>query len=225
LRAGSQLGHERWFARAVDLVGFINGRMRRHDGAWRVSANADSSRVFSDVNAITVSAMLHAARLFGDDALGVTTLDTLEHVLLASYRPGEGIAHCGGGVRGLLTDQVAMAGAALDAWEAGGNIVYRMMAEELMHGCLRRMWDDDRGGFFDRDPAVLGWDPAGAARPLKPFVANCDAAVVLHRLSTAVDDGSFAGRAVDTLRSAGTAAAGQGVLAAHYLVARRAVLR
>ena len=74
------------------------------------------------------------------------------------YRPGEGVAHYvedgRAHVRGLLDDQIAMASAQLDAHEATGNVVYEMMAQELMLYALRTMWDEERGGFFDRSVAT-----------------------------------------------------------------------
>jgi len=224
VHAGRILGQERWFARAADVVHDINRAFSASNGAWRISACADATRQFSDSNAWTASAMLQAAAVFQDDALGKRALDVLERVLLSSYKPGDGVAHSAAGVRGLLTDQVAMAAAALDAWEATGNIVYRMMAEELMHYALRTMWDGSGGGFFDRtsDITVHAGLPCTS---LKPFVLNCDAAVVLQRLAEAADDAAFSERARDTLDAIAGRAAGFGPLAAHYLLARRAVPR
>jgi len=169
--------------------------------------------------------MLHAARVFDDEALGKRAIEALERVLLSSYKPGGGVAHSATGVRGLLTDHVSMATATLDAWESTGNVVYRMMAEELMHFALRTMWDGESGGFFDR--AVDDNDPPGVppCRPLKPFVLNCEAAIVLRRLAEAINDPTFGEQAVQALAAVSGRAASHGPVAAHYLLARRAVLR
>ena len=88
-----------------------------------------------------------------DTALGEFALKSLERLVVACYRPGAGIAHCLDGsasVRGLLDDQIAMAAAHLDAHAATGNVVYEMMAQEPAHYAVRTMWDEDKGGFFDR---------------------------------------------------------------------------
>jgi hypothetical protein len=225
LHAGTLLGNERYFARAVDIVHCINRAFAAANGAWRVSTCADATRQFSDSNASTVSALLHAATVFQDDTLGRHALDALERVLLSSYRPGHGVAHSAAGVRGLLTDQVAMARANLDAWESTGNIVYRMMAEELMHYALRAMWDEADGGFFDRVPDGAAEEIPIRLVPLKPFVLNCDAAVVLGRIAEAVEGAGFAERAHRVLEAMARRAAGFGPLAAHFLLARRAVFR
>ena len=223
--AGTVASNERWFARAVDLVQFIERTLIAANGAWRLTPCAEPGRQFSDSNAATAAALLHAARVFDDEALGKRALDGLERVLLSSYKPGEGVAHSAAGVRGLLTDQVAMAAANLDAWESTGNVVYRMMAEELMHFALRTMWDEAAGGFFDRIAAPDDAAQGLLAVQLKPFVLNCDAAMVLRRLAEAVNDETFARRAADALTAVSGRAASQGPLAAHFLLARRAVLR
>ena len=223
--AGTVASNERWFARAVDLVHFIERKLIAANGAWRFSESAAPGRQFSDANAVAASAMLHAARVFDDEALGKRAIEALERVLLSSYKPGGGVAHSATGVRGLLTDHVTMATATLDAWESTGNVVYRMMAEELMHFALRTMWDGESGGFFDR--AVDDNDPPGVprCRPLKPFVLNCEAAIVLRRLAEAINDPAFGKQAVQALAAVSGRAASHGPLAAHYLLARRAVLR
>lgn len=223
--AGTVAGNERWFARAVDLVHYIERKLIAANGAWRLSECADAGRQFSDSNATTASALLRAARIFDDEALGKRAIEGLERVLLSSYKPGGGVAHSGSGVRGLLTDQVAMATANLDAWESTGNVVYRMMAEELMHYVLRTMRDEAAGGFFDRAEADGDAEQGLLGVRLKPFVLNCEAATVLRRLAETVNDAQLAQHAVRTLDAISGRAAAQGPLAAHYLIARGAVLR
>ena len=224
VRAGLALGQERWLARALDLAGWVNRALSAANGAWRSSEHADPARQFADGNAAAASAMLLAAGAFDDAALGRRAIEGLERVLLATYRPGHGCAHSATGVRGLLTDQVSMADACLDAWEATGNVVYRMMAEELMHVAVRTMWNDEAGLFDDRSAELAAGDPVASAR-LQPFVTNCEAATVLDRIRRATGEDTFAERArgiVDVLEGR---AARFGPLAAHYLLARRAVLR
>jgi uncharacterized protein YyaL (SSP411 family) len=57
--------------------------------------------------------------------------------------------------------------------------------------------------------------------PLKPFVANCEAARMLRRLAAVSGDKGFAGLADETLRAVSAQAAAQGPLAAHYVLAVR----
>jgi hypothetical protein len=198
----------------------------QQDGGWYGSQRADDGHIdtafYADANAVMASAALRAAAVFGDDSLRDFAVKSLERVLLACYRPGQGVAHYYDGnahVRGLLGDQVAMAAAQLDAFETTDNIVYEMMAEELAHYAIREMWDGAAGGFFDR--ASGGESEAiGLMRVrLKPFVANCEAARMLRRLAASSGDVEFARCADDTLAAVGPAAAQQGPLAAHYLLA------
>src|SRR5262245_66175391 len=99
------------------------------------------------------SAALKAGRVFGDAGLSEFAIRSLERTVDLCYQPGAGMAHYHDGapqVRGLLGDQIAMADAQLDAFEATGNVVYRMLAEELLLHAMRTLWDESDGGFFDR---------------------------------------------------------------------------
>lgn len=224
LDAAEQTSVHRYYTRAAEIAAFIETRFRRHDGAWRVCADVHASRVLTDVNARAASALLHAARVLDDATLGARAIEGLEHALLASYKPGDGVAHHAGGVRGLLTDHVAMMTATLDAWDETGNIVYRMMAEELARVSLRQLWDEHRGGFLDRAPSRFADEPSAAAERLTPFALNCEAATALRRLADAAGDAAFASRARDTLLAIASSAPMQGPDAAHWLLARRAVV-
>ena len=112
-----------------------------------------------------------------------------------------------------------MAAACLDAFEATGNIVYEMMAEELAHFAIRTMWDDPGGGFFDRGRGESDEAIGLLRQALKPFVINCEAACVLGRVAVASGDGDFAAYAKRTLTAMAPFALQQGPLAAHYLLA------
>jgi uncharacterized protein YyaL (SSP411 family) len=154
-------------------------------------------------------------------------LKSFERIVLTCYKPGMGVAHYFDGeprVRGLLADQIAMAAAGLDAFEASENIVYEMMAEELAHYAIRTMWDAQGGGFFDRADGPDDAEPAIGLmrRPLKPFALNCDASRTLRRLALSSGDSEFAAVADRTIAAMAPLAAAQGPLAAHYLLAVRA---
>jgi len=213
------------------------------DGGWASSQQADrdyyaaaiderractppaiDTALYAGWNAQMVSATLRAAELFDDTALGAFALKSLERLVLACYTPGLGMAHCLDGrpsVRGLLDDQILMAAAHLDAHAATGNVVYEMMAQELAHYAVRTMWDEERGGFFDRsipdDAERIGF----MRERLKPFAGNCEAARVLKRLAVTAGDHNFGQRADATLAAMAPLAAQQGPLAAHYLLALR----
>jgi uncharacterized protein YyaL (SSP411 family) len=202
------------------------------DGGWAGSQRGEAvdRTLYTGWNAQMVSAALRAARLFDDPALAQFAVKSLERVLLAGYRPGAGVAHyhdpstalragADAQVRGLLDDQIQMAAAALDAFEATGDVVYSMMAEELGHFALRTMWDDDDAGFFDRIAAA---EEVGLLRRRdKPFVPNCEAASVLARLAAVSGTHEFREKAEAALARVAGMAAAHGPLAAHYLLALR----
>jgi uncharacterized protein len=234
----------RYRERAGDVLRYVQTWLADPvDGGWSGSQQADrdyyaaalderkartpppvDSVLYAGWNALMVSATLRAAEIFDDTALGEFALKSLERVVVACYSPGLGMAHCLDGrpsVRGLLDDQILMAAAHLDAHAATGNIVYEMMAQELAHYAVRTMWDDERGGFFDRsvpeDAERIGF----MRERLKPFVGNCEAARVLKRLAAVKGDHKFGEQAEATLAAVAPLAAQQGPLAAHFLLAAR----
>lgn len=243
LDAGERLGVTRFTERAADALRYVQTWLAEpHEGGWFASQAAGdeyyaqaerqhatapsvSRRQFSDGNAVMFSAALRAARVFGDEGLRAFAIRSLERVLLRGYRPGAGAAHFHDGslaVGGLLSDQVAMIAANLDAFEVTENIVYEMMAEELAGYALRTMWDEAEGGCFDR--AGEGAGAIGLMRQrLKPFALNCDFAGALARLARTSGESMFADRAVEILRAMAPLAASQGPLAAHHALGRRAL--
>jgi uncharacterized protein YyaL (SSP411 family) len=243
LNAGEVLGLPRFTERAADTLRYIQNTLADPvDGAWRTSQAADpeyyaastsferrelpapavGERVYTDATATMISAAFHGARVFGDDGLRAFAVKSLERVLLGCYRPGHGVAHWSDGEprgRGLLGDQIAMATACLDAFEATDNVVYEMMAEELAHFVVRAMWDDRDGGFFDRTHERADQEIGLLRQGLKPFVLNCEAVPMFRRLATSSGEHEFAGRADDALAAMIPFALEQGPLAAHCLLA------
>ncbi len=226
LEAYDTVGTDWYRERAIDAIRYVQTWLADQvDGAWAGSQRAGDTvdpTLYTASNAAMVSAALRASELLDDTGLGEFAIKSLERVVVAAYRPGFGVAHHLGkplGIRGLLDDQIAMAAAHLDAHEATGNIVYRMMAEELLHYAIRVTWDDQGGGFFDRIVPETQ-DRIGRMRDrLKPFVSNCDAARVLRRAAVTPGDHDFGARADATLAAMAPLAPSQGPLAAHYLLA------
>jgi uncharacterized protein YyaL (SSP411 family) len=243
LDAFETLGLARYAERADAVVGYLQQTLAEpQDGGWAASqqehpdyyALADSAArslrpapavdrtLLSAPNAMMVSAALRAARLLNDEGLRVFALRSLERIVLEHYRPGRGVAHCvesGVPVPGLLDDQVAMATANLDAFEATGDVVYQMMAEELARQMVLTFRDQHTGGFFDR--ATSDADVGLLKHPLKPFVGNCEAARLLRRVALTCDDPGLGDIADEALQSIAAIAGGYGPLAAHYLLAVR----
>ena len=250
VEASETLRIARYRERAEDVLRFTQTSLADAvDGGWSGSQQADrtyyartpeerraggapvvDAALYAGWNAQMVSATLRAAEVMDDTALGEFALKSLERLVVACYHPGAGIAHCLDGpgsddrrpsVRGLLDDQIAMAAAHLDAHAATGNVVYEMMAQELAHYAVRTMWDEDKGGFFDRSIPEAAERVGLMRERLKPFAANCDAARVLKRLAGSKGDHHFGAQAEATLAAMAPLAAQQGPLAAHYVLALR----
>jgi uncharacterized protein YyaL (SSP411 family) len=246
VEAAGILDSQRYADRAEDALRYVqNWLADQVDGGWAGSQRADADyyaeqavrfdagrarpgvdrTLFASWNGAMTSAAHHAAHAFHDDALGAFGITSLERLLTTCYRPGQGVAHCidgGNRIAGLLEDQFAVAGACLDAHDATGNIVYEMMAEELARHAMRTMWNERAGAFFDRALPDASEAIGLMQRPIVPFGANCDAAIVLRRLAASSGDSEFASLADSTLAAMSASAMAQGPHAAHYVLARRA---
>jgi uncharacterized protein len=218
-----------WYReRAVDAIRYVQTWLADQvDGGWAGSQQGgDTPAVdptfYTASNAAMASSALRASELLDDSGLGEFAIKSLERVVVGTYRPGFGVAHHLGkplGIRGLLDDQIAMVAAHLDAHEATGNVVYEMMAHELLHYAIRAMWDDHAGGFFDRIVPEQQDRIGRMGDRWKLFVSNCDAARVLRRAAVTPGDHDFGARADATLAAMAPQVRSQGPLAAHYLLA------
>jgi uncharacterized protein YyaL (SSP411 family) len=206
--------------RCAAIAGFVTTVLRAEAGGYRGS---DADRMlYMDGNAKAAGALLGAAAILDDSALAREALASFERVILLCYKPGAGLAHYSDGVarvRGLVGDQIYTAGALLDAHDVSALEPYKMMAEELTHVAVRELWDEAGGGFFDR--AGHESDIGLLRTRRKPFVVNAEAASMLVRLERTSGDAGFHARAEGALRAASAQLAGQGPLAAHYVLGAR----
>jgi uncharacterized protein YyaL (SSP411 family) len=166
-----------------------------------------------------IAACFNAAEPLGRPDQRELAARSLERIVLLTYRPGAGVAHYFDGtarVAGLLCDQVHVAAALLDAHDASGNVVYEMLAEELMRYSLRVMWDERDGGFFDRAPEPPEAELGRLKDRLKPFGLNCHAARVLWRLAASSGEPEFRDRTCELLDALAPALDEQGVSGASY---------
>jgi uncharacterized protein YyaL (SSP411 family) len=183
--------------------------------------------LFTDLNAQAAAAWIRAGEVLSDIDAGRFGLQSLERVLLATYKPGDGVAHyhdAEGETRGLLSDQVHAAWALLHVHDATGNETYLMLAEELARTALRTHWDARDGGFLDHVPG--GPDDVGLLRdPVRPLALNCLAARVLSRLAILTGRDELQARALDTLASQTGVYRALGIGGAPYGLAVMDVLR
>ncbi len=207
--------------------------------------------MYTGWNAMMCSAYLVAGRVLGEAGaieFGLKSLDRLlaseetrmnpeslestevaqgdlPHVM--AYGEGEG---SGARVAGVLEDYVFAGHAALDAWEATGEMRYFRAALGLAETAVARFHDRERGGFFDT--ALEGGEKIGALsarrKPLQDAptpAGNPVAAALLLRLEALTGRAEFAGMAKATLECFAGVVEHFGLYAASYgLALRRTVL-
>ncbi len=163
-------------------------------------------------------------------------LKSLERVLGTAWDKADGMAHVvayGEGVgaariAGVLEDYAFVAAAALDAWEATGELRYYLVAREIGDAMLERFYDAAGGGFFDTETDAGAIGALSARRkPLQDSptpAGNAVAAAVLLRLAALTGEGVYEARARETLETFAGVVEHFGLYAASYgLALRRAV--
>jgi uncharacterized protein YyaL (SSP411 family) len=205
--AAAALDEPRYADVALGIAGYLDTVLRdSHEAAFHPSELVDAPdgeridpTIHVESNARLASAYLRVSALLERPAFAEAAIGVLEHVLGRAYERGAGLARCldpRPRVRGLLGDQVAASAALLDASDVSGRGAYADLAEELMRGCLRKMWDEARGAFRDRLATMAGAGDVGRlALPLWPLALNGEAAVVLARLADRTGDADLARRA------------------------------
>ncbi len=111
-------------------------------------------------NAMCISAYLEAGRVLEIEGAREFALKSLDRALGASWDKHSGVTHViaygEGGVKkdsvpGILDDYVFLGHAALDAFEATGELRYYTAAEEIADSVLQRFYDRAGCAFFDTD--------------------------------------------------------------------------
>jgi uncharacterized protein YyaL (SSP411 family) len=197
--------------------------------------------VYTGWNGMCISAYVQAGRVLGVPEAVAFGVKSLDRVLREAW--GElGLAHVvayGEGlpakarVAGVLEDYAFVANAALDVWEATGELKYFEVAREIADRMLLRFCDSEPGdamsrGFFDTEKDAGGIGALSAQRkPLQDAptpAGNSVAAMALLRLAALTGDELYKSRATDTLESFAGIVEHFGLYAASYgLALRRAV--
>jgi uncharacterized protein YyaL (SSP411 family) len=192
--------------------------------------------VYTGWNGMCIAAYLAAGRGLGLKAPVGFALKSLDRVLASAWDTEAGLAHVvayGEGVSaariaGVLEDYAFVANAALDAWEATGELRYFTAAKEIADAMLARFYDAIGGGFFDTELDAQAIGALSARRkPLQDSptpAGNAIAATALLRLSALTNDATYETRAQETLETFAGIVEHFGLYAASYgLALRRAV--
>ena len=169
--------------------------------------------LYTNWNALCISAVLQAARLLGDSAEQAFALRSLDRLLTEAYQPSQGllhvIAYAEGGTSqrpaAMLDDHAFTILACLDAYEATGDLRHFTAAEEIAARMISGFYDETGGGFFDLDSAAASESVGALTARRKPFqdsptpAGDPAAALALLHLHALNGDPRLRERAEDTL--------------------------
>ena len=156
-------------------------------------------RVYTSWNALAASAYIAAAHALGDGAPRSRGTAAM-HSLGERAFDGHTLAHIGeaeAGVRGLLTDYVAVISAILDESETGTRPKALAAAASLAGTMRAQLEDPERGGFWDGPERAA---PGRLAMREKPIEDGAAAAELLLRLATLTGEEGWRDSAVRALR-------------------------
>ncbi len=193
--------------------------------------------VYTNWNGMCVSAYIAAGRALGLSGPVEFAVKSLDRVLREAWSEpelahvvayGEGVAP-ERAVPGVLEDYAFLANAALDAWEAAGEMRYFEAARRIADAMLEKFYDATGCGFFDTEPDAGEKIGALAARR-KPVQdsptpsGNAIAATVLLRLAALTNDAKYETRARETLETFAGIVEHFGLHAASYALALRRMI-
>ncbi len=187
----------------------------------RTAPFVDRTR-YTGWNGMMAGALIRAGSVLNDPWALEHGLRTLRWIRDGHEDPAS-LRHAPGGIEGLLDDQVHVAQALLDAYEANGEGEWLAWAERLMERVWRDYLDREGGGLWDqaRDQGGLGLLPTR----LKPIQdtptpsANGTAALVLARLAALTQAGPWAERHRAMVAAFAGAAPALGVFGTTFLSA------
>jgi uncharacterized protein len=186
--------------------------------------------LYTNWNALCISAVLQAARVLGENAEQEFALRSLDRLLSEAYLPATGLLHViayaeGGASQrptGVLDDYAFTVLACLDAYEATSDLRYFASAEEIAERMISGFYDETGGGFFDLDSASVTESIGALNARRKPFqdsptpAGDPTAALALLRLHALNADARLHERAEDTLEVFAGVAEQFGIYAGTY---------
>jgi uncharacterized protein YyaL (SSP411 family) len=192
-------------------------------------------------NGMCISAYLEAGRVLDLPDAKQFALKSLDRILSKTWDPVVGMGHVvayGEGqssrqrVAGTLDDYVFIGNAAVDAWEATGEIRYYDVAVDIADNVIRRFYDATGGAFFDTEAESTEKRYGALATRRKPLqdsptpAGNAVAAKLLLRLEELNGRVEYSVKALETLETFAGVVEHFGLYAATYgLALQRLVQR
>ncbi|HEV2576612.1 MAG TPA: thioredoxin domain-containing protein [Acidobacteriaceae bacterium] len=194
--------------------------------------------VYTNWNGMCVSAYIAAGRALGLREPVEFALKSLDRVLGEAWSDarlvhvvayGEGVTP-ERAVPGVLEDYAFVANAALDAWEASGEMRYFEAAKKIADAMLAKFYDATGCGFFDTEVNSTEERIGALVTRRKPLqdaptpAGNSVAATVLLRLATLTNNKDYETRAQETLETFAGVVEHFGLYAASYALALRRMI-
>lgn len=195
--------------------------------------------LYAGWNGLCVSAYLAAGRALQLPEAERFALQSLDRILEEVWDAAIGLARVvaygeqrtkPSRIPAVLDDYAFLGAAALDAWEATGEMRYYRAAEGMAKVLLDKFHDAAEGGFFDTDQSGEGSSLGVLGARRKPVqdsptpAGNPAAAMLLLRLHGLTDDEVYRTRALQTLETFAGIVEHFGLYAASYgLALRRAI--
>jgi uncharacterized protein len=177
---------------------------------------------YTNWNAMMASALLQAGAVLNDRWARDHSLLTLQRIRGESAQP-DAVAHTAGGATGLLDDQVQTAAAALDAYEATGDVGWLQWSEGIMERVWTDYLDQEQSGLFDD---ALGQTSQGLLSSRAKTIQdtptpspNGVAALVCARLHQLTNETRWQERGTALIRAFAGRGADSGLYASTYLIA------
>src|SRR6185312_5229246 len=132
--------------------------------------------IYTNWNALFVSAYLRAALTLGLDDAKHFALRSLDRILAEAWNPQNGLKHVVAysdasstkrDTGGFLDDYAYTANACLDAYESTADLTYFRQAQQITNQMIDKFYAADSGGFLDSAPQPSA--PGVLAAPRKPF--------------------------------------------------------
>ncbi len=177
----------------------LSGRAKLYAARLERATPFVDKTIYAGWNAMMISAYLDAGRVLEEPAAIAFALKTLDRILAEALHEDGTLSHVaayadgvgrGAYVSGVLEDYLFLAHAALDAWEATGEMSYFNTSLALAETVLARFQDRQKGGFFDTEVLAEGEQRLGVLNaPRKPLQdaptpgGNPVAASLLQRLA------------------------------------------
>lgn len=172
--------------------------------------------IFTDWNAMMISAYLLASVSFEEQKYKNFALKTIDYIL-RTFNPTKGIKHYIKGENndytGFLTDHAHMTKCLIDIYQITSNQEFLEIAEDFAGFMIKNLWDEN-GGFFDKTKKI---NEFGALKHLdKPLGENSVAAITFLRLYHLTGKPIYLQKAKKTLNYFATNYQRYGINAASY---------